>query len=139
MLSETELVITESNLVLYITPSLTPSQVKIWFQNRRNKWKRQLAADMEAANLAGGGGRVVPPHPHPHQPSAQVHPLYMPHLAIKTVHQTLGVSGSPSFLNPSVSISEASASSLMFPAPALPHSSVATNPLNTPTSSLPFL
>ena len=28
-------------------------QVKIWFQNRRNKWKRQLAADMEAANLAG--------------------------------------------------------------------------------------
>jgi hypothetical protein len=27
--------------------------VKIWFQNRRNKWKRQLAADMEAANLAG--------------------------------------------------------------------------------------
>ena len=44
---------------------------------------------MEAANLAGGGGRVVPPHPG-HPPQAQVHPLYMPHLAIKTVHQTLG-------------------------------------------------
>jgi hypothetical protein len=25
--------------------------VKIWFQNRRNKWKRQIAADNEASNL----------------------------------------------------------------------------------------
>ena len=51
-LTETQVRRVGTSVVVGQKTQLVPFQVKIWFQNRRNKWKRQLAAELEAANMA---------------------------------------------------------------------------------------